>query len=346
MIVMKFDRSNTERGATIGEVLFVLAALAVFVLIVVLILTKWGNSPSTAATQHPAVAKLNYHCETTKDGLIPLKAVIAVYNGAPVYREASANSASGERLPMFESFFSIHEQGSFVELAGDPFSGKSIGWVERKHVILWATREAIKPNRGNPSRRLTNLWRRVEDVGREDKITFVEDPENDPPNPYPVLEAKNRSYHIAVPWQSEDFERVGVSTGWTDHLEVPDDVHFYYLITRTDLQHDLERLDDALLQLRSGPHAAHPIVSLLRGTAHVTVGEGIDDSSGDPTLIRRILRQLRNPLSITEKQPADIKQEGERMRLKLSKLRRFYNDQSNFNARGIGWVAREDLPAN
>jgi len=75
------------------------------------------------------------------------------------------------------------------------------------------------------------------------------------------------------------------------------------------------------------------------------VGEQIDlRNEDDLPLLRRILRNLRNPLSNAEKQPADIRRDSERMKRNLSQMRQFYQNPDSWNAQGQGWLPREYLP--
>jgi hypothetical protein len=283
---------------------------------------------------------------TTPDGLVPLKAVVVPRSGAIVYSSPSTEQPTANRLPMFQSYFPQEQRAKFFRVGNDPTSEQSIGWVRANDVILWPTREALRPNRGNPDRKRLHVWRNRGDIGNPALITYDEDEDADPSRPYPVLEAAGKSYLIALTWQTADFSDVGVDAAWTQPLDVPDDVQFYYLTTRSELQKNFEQLNAALLDLSSGSHSEHPVVQLLKKNVDISVGEKVETGENDPNVLRRILRDLRNPMKIAEKQPAEIRAESANMQRTLARLRRFYQNAANWDDRGIGWLPADAVPGN
>lgn len=328
-------------GRTTAEMIFaavVFAALA----FVVYIFLRPGSSPPTA----PVEAKRIYKTLTTADGMIPLKAVIVPRDGAILFSAPDAATATDRRLPMFESYFPLHRRGEFLDLSNDPTSEKSIGWVKASSALIWPTREALRPNKSNVDRKPLRLWRRREDVGNSALVAYDEDPEADPAKPYPVIDDAVGSYEIALTWQSADFANIGVDTAWTGRLDIPDDARFYYLTTREELKRRYEEMNAALLDLTGGKNSRNPLIQLLKSNINIATGDKIDSGDEDVGLLRRILRDLRNPLKIAAMQPSEVRRDSANMRRKLERLRRFYQNRDNWNERGIGWLPAEDLPGN
>ncbi|HEY2325790.1 MAG TPA: hypothetical protein VGJ82_23235 [Thermoanaerobaculia bacterium] len=333
--------TRTQAGRTAGETLFAIIVFASLAVAAYVLLRP--KAPDQ--TEQPVQRKSPYKTLTNADGLIPLKAVIVPRNGAVVFSSPADSSATAERLPMFETYFPLHQNGGFVELTNDPMSDKPVGWVRSKSVLLWTTREALRPNRQNTDRHPLRLWTRLSDVGHG-QPEYEEDLDADPPRPYPVLDRSGRSYEIAMTWQSSDFSDAGVDTAWTGPLDVPDDARFYYLTTRSELQRHFEEMTAALNDLASGQHAKNPVVALLKGNVALAAGDKIDSDTDDVGVLQKILSDLRNPLKIAKMQSSEIHRESANMKRQLDRLRHFYLNSDNFNSRGIAWVPAEDLPGN
>jgi hypothetical protein len=263
-----------------------------------------------------------------------------------LYESPSLSSRVVGHAAKFAIYIALRQQESFLEVGNDPLSKKAAGWVPPGHVLLWATKEALRPNKANSERQPLRLWTAKSDVGNRAKVAYEEIADADPPPPYPVLEADGSQYRIAMTWQTADFTATGVDSAWTAAVAVPDDVRFFYYVSRDELRTDFESINQALLDLGSGGSSEHPINELLKPHVRITVGDQIDlQKEDDLPLLRRILRNLRNPLSTTEKQPADIERDTARMKQDLVHLREFYQNPDNWNAQGEGWLPREYLPA-
>lgn len=332
--------SRTEAGRSCGETLF---AIIVFVSIAVVAYVLLRPKPPVQQVQAPPKAR--YKTLTNADGLIPKKAVVVPRDGAVVFSAPNDSSATSQRLPMFESYFPLHQNNGFIELTNDPTSDKPLGWVRKNAVLLWTTREALRPNRQNTDRHPLQLWSRLQDVGHTPPL-YDEDLDADPPRPYPVLDRSGRSYEIAMTWQSSDFSGGGVDSAWSGPLDVPDDARFYYITTKSELQRHVEEMSAALIDLASGQHAKNPIVVLLKGNVALAAGDKIDSGDDNVGILQKILSDLRNPLKIAKMQSSEIHRESANMTRQLDRLRRFYRNSDNFNSRGIAWVPAEDLPGN
>jgi hypothetical protein len=330
-----------QRGRSPGEVIFAVIVFASLLIALYVLLRPKRGGAEGDATLTP---KSRYKCMTNADGLIPLKAVVVPREGAMLFGAPNA-SPTGTRLPMFESYFPLHERDGCIELTNDPTSEKSIGWVRRNAVLLWGTREALRPNRENTERKPLRLWNRLQEVGKI-QPEFEEDLESDPPKPFPVLGKSGRSFEIAMTWQSSDYSGGGVATAWTSPVEIPDDARFFCLVTRPELQHALQGMTAALIDLSSGSHAENPIVKLLKGNVEITAGAGTDTADDDVGVLRKILRDLQNPLKIATMQSSDMRRESANMKRHLDRLIHFYLNSDNFDARGIGWIPEQDLPGN
>jgi hypothetical protein len=334
-------KKRAEAGRTAGETIFALIVFSAIVVVIYVLLRpgQSGGGPLTPPS------KPKYKCLTNADGLIPLKAVVLPRDGAVLFSAPNAAAATGERLPMFESYFPLRRREDYIELANDPMSDKSIGWVDKKSVLLWPTRETLRPNKENTERQPLRLWVRLQDVGRAEPA-FEEDLEADPAKPYPVLSKSGRNFQIAMTWQKSDYSDGGVATAWTSPIDIPDDARFYCLVTRNELKRVLESVTAALIDLASGKHAENPIVKLLKGNVEITAGDKIDTGDDDLGLMRKILRDLQNPLKIASKQSSEIRSESTNMKRQLDRLRRFYLTNDNFDGRGMAWLPEEDLPGN
>lgn len=339
-------RSRFQRGATVGEVAFLLLVVGAVVIGLLTLLGRARKALQGERTDSAALAAVSppaYKCLTTADKLVPIKAVIRDRNGSNLFSEASTDSTVLGKAKSFSIYVALAQQGDFVQLGTDSLSGKPAGWVRRNDILMWTTKEALRPNKANGERRPLRLWERKEAIGSP-KVTYEERLDADPSQPYPVLESDAGRYRIALTWQADDYRDQGVSTAWTDKVVVPDEVRFFYYTTRDELRGDFESVNQALLALDSGGNSEHPLVALLKPHVRVTVGEQIDLRGDDLPLFRRILRDLRNPISIAERQPADIKRDSERMKADLKHLRDFYQNNDNWNSQGEGWLPREYLP--
>ncbi|MEA2571245.1 MAG: hypothetical protein QOI24_3246 [Acidobacteriota bacterium] len=338
--------ARRQRGRTFGEVMFVCVILSAVIVGGYALLRPGAAKPAPPPVKGVfAEAPPGYKAMTTPDGLIPLKAVIAPSSGSIVYSSPNGGAATTKRLSMFESYFPIEASGDYVRVGNDPMSAASLGWVRRSEVILWPTREAMRPNTSNPDRRPLLLWDKRDSVGDLRSVRYRENAGSEPPQPYPVLAVDRGALLIALTWQSADYSRIGVNTAWTPPLTIPDDARFYYLTTREELKRHFEQYNQTLLEMRSGVSPDAPILKLLKNHVEVTVGEHIDHDD-DPGFLRRILRELRNPLRLTDRQDADIRRDSETMRRKLAKLRTFYENPENWSTRGIGWLPADYLPGN
>lgn len=243
-----------ERGISTAEVLFILVLIGVLLVAIFAVLghSKKPSPPGPLSLRPPAGSAPHYAGLTTPDGLVPIKAVITPPNGSDLYESPSLSSRVVGHAAKFAIYVALRRQESFLEVGNDPLSKTAVGWVPRGHVLLWATREALRPNKANSERQPLRLWTAKSDVGNREKVAYEEIADADPPPPYPVLEADGSQYRIAMTWQSEDFSANGVDSAWTGAVAVPDEVRFFYYVSRDELRTDFESINQALLDLGSG----------------------------------------------------------------------------------------------
>lgn len=330
----------SERGASCGEVAFIL------LIILVVIGVLWGLAESCGKTPpgRPPVAQApRYKCLTTPDGLVPIKAVIARPDGVNILDAPSPNAGVKYHAKAMTPFV-VLTRGEYYKLGTDPKSDQAVGWVHHRDLHEWTTKEGLQPNYANADRRPLLLWEDKRHIGNEDEEHFVERPDNAQDQPFPVSESDDGRYRIVLRWQSDDYQSRGVTRAWTDRVAVPDDVRFFYLTTKDDVREMFENVNQALLELNSAGASDHPLIKFYNEHVAVTVGEEIDMKEDDLPTLRRVLRDLRNPISIAEKQPAEIRRDAERMRRDLKRLREFYQNPEHWNDRGEGWLPREYLP--
>ncbi|HEX7981718.1 MAG TPA: hypothetical protein VF461_24130 [Gemmatimonadaceae bacterium] len=330
--------NRRERGATCGEVLFTLLVFAAVVFVIWLALRGKKEPPVAATTSR-------YRCLTAEGGLIPLKALVMPRKGATLRESPDATSPVVATAPMFSTWFAAERKDGYLALARDPTSGKAVGWIPEQRVLLWATKEALQPKYDNPSRRRFDLWKKREDVGISGRPGYDENADSDG-DPCPVLESHDGHYKVAMIWQKQDFSDVAVGTAWTEKLRVPDDVRFFYLTTRPELKADIESFAESLVELRGGSNSDHPVLQILKGNVNVRVGRHVTNEGDDVGAVRRILRKLRGPSRIADRQPAEIRRDAERMQQRLRRLRTFYEEPRNWDERGFGWLPSEYLPGN
>jgi len=327
-----------QRGATVGEALFALLLFSALILIIWLALREKKPTKTTVESR--------YHCLMASDGVIPLKALIMPREGITVRKEANDSSAGVEQAAMFSTWFAAARKDGYILLSRDPMREDSaVGWVPERRVLLWATKEAMRPNYDNPSRRRFDLWKKRDDAGIAGRPGYDENDDSDA-KPCPVLESDNGFYKVAMIWQKHDYSDIGVGTAWTAKLTVPDDVRFYYLTTRSELQSDIEGFAESLVELRGGSNSEHPVLQLLKKNVNVRVGRNVTNEGDDVSAVRRILRELRGPSHIADRQPAEIRRDAERMQQRLKRLRQFYEEPKQWDSRGFGWLPSEYLPGN
>jgi hypothetical protein len=312
--------------------------LAAFVYGIWLILLP-GDSPKPVEQKKPA----RYRSMTTADGVVPLKALIANADGAPLFSNPRASARVPRRLDMFSMWFPFERRGDFIRIGSSALSDRTIGWVKANDVVMWTTKEGIAPNYANASRRPFDLWKDVADAGKYGHADYRENEDFDI-EPYPVLASENGHYKVAVLYQNEEATKVAVDTAWTANLQVPAEARFYYLTTKPELKADLEELTTSILELNSGTSAEHPILQLLKKHVDVAVARDITTDEDDIGVLRKILQELRGPQSIAAMQPAELRRDAANMKKRLGDLKRFYEDKDHWNEQELGWLPSEMLP--
>lgn len=330
-----------SRGASCGETLFLVLVIVLVVALIWSLATCGKKKPDDEASQTEPTP---YRCLTTPDGLVPVKAVIANVDGLDLLASPSATAERSRHAPAMASFVVVKQEGDFYQLGLDPKSDASVGWVNKRDILLWTTKEGLQPSRPDPQNDPLLLWPEQKNIGNRNQKHYRQRPDAASEEPLPVLHADSGRYQVAAHWQSSDYANRGVRELWTDRVSEPQDVRFYYFTTKDDVRQMFERVNQSLLELSSGGASDHPLIAFFKEHVGMTVGEQIDLQENDLSMMQRVLRDLRNPISIAEKQPAEIKRDAERMKRDLRRLRDFYQNPDHWNERGEGWLPRDHLP--
>jgi hypothetical protein len=337
--------SSSQRGASCLEALFVTLVIVLLLAVLWYFAESCGKreSTETAGTTKPAAAP-RYRCLTTPDGLVPVKAVIARPEGIDLRASPSESAGSVQHASAMASYVVVAKEGEFYHLGLDPRSAQGVGWVNRRDILLWTTKEGLQPNRDDPVNDPLLLWPDKRFIGNRNQKYYRQRAKAASEQPSPVLDVDGGRYQIAMRWQSTDYAERGIREAWTDRVAEPQDVRFYYFTTRDDVREMFERVNQSLLELTSGGASDHPLIAFFKEHVGMTVGEQIDMRENDLSMLQRVLRDLRNPISIAEKQPAEIRRDAERMKRDLRRLRDFYQNPDHWNAQGEGWLPRDHLP--
>jgi hypothetical protein len=331
-------KNNSEKGFTFGEVVTVIVVIVIVALTIRLCSGK-KKDPRDVPPEKP-----KYKSLTSKSGLIPLKVVTTNPNNVVVYNNPHERSRSRNGLGFFTAFFILDKKNGFYKVGTDPFSEQSLGWIKMTDGIEWSHKEALelKINPNAP----VYIWKNKTEIGNIDKAEYEQRTDNPKRIPYPMLDADGDKYKIALTWQTQTWDGKGVDAGWTAPLKTPKDAEIVCYITRHELEKRMVKILATLKDLENKPYSDHPIIKLFKEDLGITFGKGLDLEDESIGFLKKIAEEAPKLPGIFEKQPAEIRSEFQKMWRTFDLLRAFYENSSNWDKRGGGWIPLKLIPGN
>ena len=299
-----------------------------------------GENPQTKELYKP-----KYKCLTPSNSqLIPLKVYTASPQNIYLYNEPKLSALTGSQLGFFKMFFVYDKKDGFYQIGHDPFSGNTLGWMLGSDVFEWSTREALElecKQNTNPK----YIWEKEEDIGK-DNWKYKQRTDIDEIFRFPIMAAKGNHFKIALTWQTQTWDQKGVAMGWTSEIKTPDEAKIVCYLTRKELEERMTKLLAALKDLKNKPISDHPILKLFKEDLGITFGNGLDLENASIGFYKRVAEEAPEVPSVFRKLPTEIRNEYQRMMETFDRMRRFYENSSNWNERGGGWIPIELIPGN
>jgi hypothetical protein len=331
-------KRNINRGFTLGEfslVIFVVAALGLFIYFAFLAPKKDGPKP---------VEKPHYECMTSASGLVPLKAVTTNPYNADIYANPQTLIRAGQ-AEFFKIYFVFDKQEEYYQIGTTPFSQQIQGWIKKNDGILWSHREALEL-KIKPDAQPIYIWENKAEIGDRDKVNYTQRTDILPATPYPVLQVDGHHYKIALTWQTKAWDKKGAAAGWTSPLQTPQDATVVCYITRNELGKRLETLLTTLKELQTKPYSDHPIIQLFKEDLGITFGQGLNLEDESIGFLKKVAGEAPKMPAVFQKHPEEIRGELQKVWQTFTRLRNFFEDNSNWDKGGGGWIPIDLIPGN
>lgn len=332
-------KKNDKNGFSLGEVIIIIVVVGIVALLIFGVFGKKNDSK----VKEPERTK--YKCLTTESGLVPLKVVTANPNNVIVYNKPETGSQSGKALGFFKAFFVFKEKGGFYQIGTDPLSEQTLGWIKKLDGIVWHHREALEL-KVKPNAQPIYIWENKADVNNTSKVNYEQRTDNSKRLRYPVLDVNGHHYKIALTWQTANWDKKGAAAGWTSPIKTPQDANVVCYITRQELETRLEKLLAILKELQTKPYSDHPIIQLFKEDLGITFGQGLDLEDESIGFLKKVAGEAPKMPAVFKKHPDEIRGELRKVWKTFTRLRVFFEDSSNWDNRGGGWIPIELIPGN
>jgi hypothetical protein len=321
--------------------------LIIIVVLLAVIAAIWfviriGRDPGPEPVENP---RHRYKSKVSPGSSVPLKVLVMMPDESVLFSEPKESAATSTRLGALTIWYPFEDKDGFTRIGKSPLSDATIGWVKSSEVTEWTTKEGIRPNEANRERPSFDFWNDRARAG-SGTADFRENPDFEIVEPLPVLAAANGQYQVAILSQNEAADQLHVATPWSRKLRVPDDALFSYLTTREELDRDITDLTSAFYDLKSGGSGKHPVARFMKKFVDIVVDRDIVNANDDERWLRRILREMRGPESMSGLQEADLRRDAAKIEIRLRRMKEFYNTREVWNDRGQAWLPSELLPAN
>ncbi len=343
-IFMKGNQKNfnKEKGKyTIAGLIITFIIIAVIVAIIIGMLDK-PKYPRPEPPPPPPPPL--YKCMTSKSGLVPIKVTISNQSDANLYSSPNIDSISGTKLQFFKIFFVFDKKNGFYEIGTNPLIKETDGWVSNSDVFEWTTREALKFKQVY-SESPVLIWKNESEIG-SDNWLYKQRTDIETKMVFPILAAKGDHFKIVLAWQTESWDESGVDIGWTSGIETPTQAEIVCYISRKELMNHMKQLYNSIKEMRDKPYDIHPVIQLFKEDLGITFGNGLVLEEESIGFIKRIANEAPKVPDVFKKQPREVLNEYQHLNTKLQNMRRFYEDESNWNNQGGAWIPLSLIPGN
>lgn len=332
---MRYKKGN-KSGFTLGEVIIIIVVVGIMAL---LIFVVFGKKDDTEVKEE---LKTNYKCMTTESGLVPLKVVAANPKDVAVYNKPETGSRAMDTVKFFEKFFVYKKKNGFYQIGDDPLSGQTRGWIKKSNGIIWPHQEALdlKNNNAQP----IYIWEKKAEIGNVNEVDYEQRIDNPKSIPYPMLDVDGHHYKIALTWQTANWDSKGAAAGWTSTMQTPRDAEVVCYTTRKELETRLEKLLATIKELQTKPFSDHPIIQLFKEDLGITFGQGLDLEDQSIGFLKKVAGEAPKMPAVFQKHPDEIRGELQKVWKTFTRLRSFFEDSSNWDKRGRGWIPIELIP--
>jgi len=296
-----------------------------------------------------------YFCLTTYNN-IPRKVIIINFDNAICYSKPDIKSKNdGISLSFLNFYFLFKEQTSstgeeFVLVGSDPFSNKTIGWIKKNDTVFYNTRQAFRAIEKFEDRMPIIAWKNIEDIDDKSKIHYMEgnDPNLSIKNKTFLLlsikdQDKDPKYQFLVHFQSHKSENQNICIGWSRLKNVP--FEFVYYITKNELRTKIEQFSNII---RGKQYGENPIIKLFSSHVETVFGKGLNVEGKNIGYWQQFFRDTDN-IKVSKwfkKNPDEIQKDIFNMDNQLNKMRKFFDDNNNWNEWGGAWLPESLLFGN